>query len=442
MAIYSRRDLQAALDSLAGKLSQEQLNGLVKRLNDPGPTSLAAEWEVVLLAAFAQCGRIQHEQNFGGQGRPDLYFQLGRSGSLEFIADIRTISDVNTHAENPFREFTMAIRSFLLKRGHTSAGINIHVKHREEGNYGDRKMRLQLPKKQDIDGFVKTELGVFLSNVAREPDKDANLLYNQNGIHFSIQYNSKDKWGSGGQHIVYTVPYSKSRNPLARALIKKRTQLATTGYNGPKGIIVCDGGCDAFQERSRVNAAYGCQEIVDGFLQAHQSILFVLVLQIEEYGGGFISNASIQIKAKLFWNPNCDGNIASEISSVIDRILHYLPSPEGTPSNAISWSRGHKKQVGRSLGNFFMQGKTIKISARSLTELLAGRLDQKQFLEQYGFTLTERNPHPVPFFELQLRQGHTLRNAFVERDQHKDDDLIVFEYDGPDPAISPFRVPK
>jgi hypothetical protein len=442
MAIFSRRDLQAALNSLFSKLSQEHLNGLVKRLNEAGAVSLAAEWEVVLIAAFAKCGRVQHEVSFGGRSRPDLYFQFGESGSLEFVADIRTISDVNTHSENPYQEFTLAIRQLLIKYGHTSAGINVQVEHREEGDYGDSKMKLQLPEKQDIAAFVKRELGVFLANIAREPDKDANLHYNQKGIHFSVRYNSKEKWASGGGHVSYTVPYSKTRNPLHRALNRKRNQLANSGYDGLKAIILCDGGCDAFKEKSSASAAYGCREIVEAFLRAHQSILFVLVLQIEQQFSLHMSTSSIQIRPKLYWNPIREKTLSTAMCAAVNRVLPCLPAPEATPANALNWLNGRNKNVGRHLEKFSMQGKTIKISARTLTELLAGKLDQKQFLEQYGFKPTERNPQPMPFFDWQLRQGHTLRNAFVERDQHKDDDLIVLEYDGPDPAISPFHVPK
>ena len=90
-----------------------------------------------------------------------------------------------------------------------------------------------------------------------------------------------------------------------------------------------------------------------------------------------------------------------------------------------------------------MQGKTIKISARALAELLAGRIEPQKFLEDNGF-----KPHPLEpkafafnFFENQIARGNTIQNSFVEKSDRKDDDWIVLEYDGPDPAISPFRVP-
>lgn len=442
MAIFSRRDLQAAVNSLSDKLSREQLSDLVQRLNGKPAGSLAAEWEVVLQAAFANCGRVQHGMNFGGPTRPDLFFQLGASGLLEFVADIRTVSDVNTHAENPNEEFTSAIRRFLVKRGHTSAGINVQVGHREEGKYGDRKVKLQLPERKDIDGFVKRELGGLLTKIAREPDKDMKFHYDRDGIRFSIQYNSKEKQSSGGGHIGYTVPYSKERNPLTHALDKKRKQLADSGYGGPKAIIICDGGCDALQERAQINSAFGCQQIVERFLRAHKSILFVLVLQIEQRMQGFMGRFSTAICPKLYWNPVRENDLYQETSVAIKRALAFLPSPEATPRSAMYWLNGQNKHVGRPNGGYTMQSNTIKLSARSLTELLAGKINQKQFLEEHGLEPKQMNQITFSFFKMQLQQGNTLQNAFVEHDHHKDDDWIVLEFAGPDPAISPFRVPN
>lgn len=89
-----------------------------------------------------------------------------------------------------------------------------------------------------------------------------------------------------------------------------------------------------------------------------------------------------------------------------------------------------------------MKGNTIKISTRALTELLAGKIEPDQFLREHSLKPMRDGHKTFPFFEFQLQQGNLLKNAFVEPDKHKDDDWIVLEYDGPDPATSPFRTPK
>ena len=428
------------INRLSGSLSAEQLDNVVGKLNRGDPNEiLANEWEVCILSAFRAIGRIQYEPNFGGTRTPDLFFKMGESGNFEFLAEITTVSDAYAHKENADREFCDNIRSYLNKRGHNGAGINIDVAHQMIGKYRDSRVKLLLPPKGQIHEFVKTELGPFLSQIAKEPDKDAAFSYGQDKIRFSIQYNSNEKRFSGGHSIVYTVPYSGRRNPLTNALENKWDQLAKSGYSGPRGIIVCDGGCETLRERNAVSGMHGCSEIVEPFLKAHNSLLFILVMRVEEHYSASHLNRSIQIHPKLYWNSATGKNLYQQTKDVIDRMLHYLPKLESTPTNALSWLAA-KKTYGRPIGEITVQGNTIKISARALTELLAGKTGLKEFLEDHHFKPTERGGFVDPFFERQLAMGNTLKNSYVEPNEHKDDDRIVLEYDGPDPAISPFRM--
>ena len=158
MAIFSRRDVQSALDGLVPYLTPEQGDAVVRRLNGNAAESIAAEWEVVVLAAFARCGRVTHEKSFGGATRPDLHFEVSPPNQLVFVADVRTVSDANTNKENPYEEFYQAIRRVLVKKGHSSAGIDVRVESEPLGEYGNRKMKLLLPKKGNVDSFVRREL--------------------------------------------------------------------------------------------------------------------------------------------------------------------------------------------------------------------------------------------------------------------------------------------
>ena len=442
MAIFSRRDVQGMINSLADSLSAKQVEDLVGKLNNGDSNEiLATEWETVILAAFRQIGRVQYERDFGGGRRPDLFFQMGESGNFEFIADITTVSDADAHDSNAYEEFCEAIRRFLHKRGHIGAGINVDVVHQETGEYRDSKIKLLLPPKGEINQFVKSELGWFLSQITKEPDKDAVLKYDRKEIRFSILYNSKEKRFSGGHHIDYTVPYSERRNPLMNSLRRKREQLSKSGFTGLRGIIVCDGNCEALKERNAVAGMHGCSEIIEPFLKSYKSVLFVLVLRIEEKHTAFSFKYSIQICPKLYWNFATDKSLFGQTKRVLDRMLNKLPIPESTPRNAIRWL-ARNRNIGRPLGGYSMKGNTIKISARALTELLAGKIEPEQFLKEHGFRPIQEGHKAIPFFEIQLEQGNLLKNAFVEPDEHKDDDWIVLEYAGPDPAISPFRIPK
>lgn len=416
---------------------------LVVRLNHKmASVSLPAEWESIVLSAFCQCGRITHEEDHGGNTRPDLLFQFGQSGNLKFLTDVRVVSDKDPHEKNPYDDFCEAISQFLQRRSHNAAGLHIEVQDMERGEYGARKVRLMLPPKQEIEAFVATALGDFLSGIARSPNKDDAFSYEKNDVKFSIRYDGNEKRISGGGHISYTVPYSIS-NPLTNALKNKGEQLWKSGYRGTKGIIICDGGCDALNERSRVNGAYGCQEIVEGYLRTHTYILWVLVLRIEQRHGVFPSDDDIAIKSKLYWNPEADKLLFRDTVTALKRMVMHLPRPEATPTNALHWMNGNNAQVGRALGGYSMQSNTIKISARALTELLAGKIEPQTFLENNGFKPHPQNPKAFSFnfFASQITSGNTIQNAFIEKGEHKDDDWIVLEYEGPDPAISPFQIP-
>jgi hypothetical protein len=85
----------------------------------------------------------------------------------------------------------------------------------------------------------------------------------------------------------------------------------------------------------------------------------------------------------------------------------------------------------------------IRISARTLLELLSGKLKHEGFLKQYGFVATEDSPqrrhNP---FEYYYSKGALISSIVFEKSELDDDDTVTIILRGPDPAISPFQVPK
>src|SRR5438034_5346379 len=95
--MFARRSIQKLLNESGGFLMPAQLERLAARLNARNRDAVEAEWELVVLAALASIGAIEHEADLGGSTRLDVRFHalaLGR-----FVADIRTVSDetYNTH---------------------------------------------------------------------------------------------------------------------------------------------------------------------------------------------------------------------------------------------------------------------------------------------------------------------------------------------------------
>ena len=83
----------------------------------------------------------------------------------------------------------------------------------------------------------------------------------------------------------------------------------------------------------------------------------------------------------------------------------------------------------------------VKISARTVVELLAGRITAAEISEAHGWqaNAAERNKIPNPF-ERRLQEGRMITRIGIEADGDESDDWLRIEFGEPDPAISPFVV--
>ena len=83
-----------------------------------------------------------------------------------------------------------------------------------------------------------------------------------------------------------------------------------------------------------------------------------------------------------------------------------------------------------------VRGNEIRISARELLDLLAGRLDQKRFAQNHDIGGGKN------IFSLYQSQGKMIKRAEVERRPEEDDDWVILEFSADDPAVSDFRAPR
>ena len=84
-------------------------------------------------------------------------------------------------------------------------------------------------------------------------------------------------------------------------------------------------------------------------------------------------------------------------------------------------------------------GRQIKISARGLLDLLAGKLQHKDFLKDQGFDSDEDViPKELNPFSRHLRTGELIDDILIERSEI-DDDYIVINFGDTDPAVSDFK---
>ena len=129
-----------------------------RRLNCNDPQDqLSAEWELFVLDAFNKLGRIGHEEDLGCSSRLDLSF-YGNSIQPMFVADIRSVSDEGLHKENPVAELQRQLHRHLRKRGIKTGSFQIEVPSIDRLPQLDKKLKLALPPKGQIESFIKQEL--------------------------------------------------------------------------------------------------------------------------------------------------------------------------------------------------------------------------------------------------------------------------------------------
>ncbi len=89
-----------------------------------------------------------------------------------------------------------------------------------------------------------------------------------------------------------------------------------------------------------------------------------------------------------------------------------------------------------------MDGISVKLPARALQELLAGRLDQGTFLKGHGFLPDEFTKVAINPFETALAEGRLIAHIELNTVPTADDDWVTIRFGAPNPAISPIAVPR
>jgi hypothetical protein len=302
-------------------------------------------------------------------------------------------------------------------------------------------MKLNLPPKNQISKFIKEKLASFVTEIKQKPLKPSFINIDENSVKIKIKYNPKEKRLFFGDHPSYSTPYSLTRNPIYNRLKKKTEQLDQCSFKGKKGIILCDGGCNILNKDygySYLN--YNQAQIIEYFFNRNSSISFILTVSVAEGSGLSHFQRTRYTKVCFFANSKAVNKISQIDKNCFESLKNYLPKPINTAVNAIYQLKGDNRHIGLSFhGGSTMKSNEIKISSRSLVQLLAGTIEQKKFLEDHGFITSEQTSVPTNFFLNQLTQGKMIEDIEVEKVGNEDDDWVVFKFGQPDPAISQYR---
>jgi hypothetical protein len=443
VALVPRRVLARILQENRRFLSKDQIHRHIAALNRGDKSSLACEYEVLLLNAASKLGTVVHEPDLPGPAKLDLLFSSPQSGS-RFLADITTVSDEDAYRNNPVEDFRRAFGQLLKKQGLTMAGISVRVEGELRGGRGKQKMTLKLPSKTEIPRIVKDRLTGFVNALAAEPARPHEVVLQDSDLDVRVGYDPREKATTGG-HPSFTVPYSKSNNPLSNALKKKASQLAAAGFEGVTGIVLCDGDCDAVRSVHLLDGGarrhFRGADLIGDFLRRHSSISFVTSLTVKQPYPRVLGHQNpLTFETAVFLNQRPRYACPEEVAALLARLPALLPAPESTPANVLNHFRYAGPHVGLSFyGGSTMTNHEIRISTRALTELLAGKIDLKRFREDHHLVPSKPGDHAIDFFKNQIKGGRTVESVRIERSTDKDDDWIVFVFGGPDPAISLFR---
>jgi hypothetical protein len=425
MALFSRRVLARMLKENQKSLALEKAGLHVNHLNGKDATKrLSTEWEVAVLNALSKVGRIEHEPKLGGNVSLDVFF---KSPTLSALVEITTVSDRGLDDANPVWPVCEELIKRVQQHGFEPDKFSVSANgNGRELFLGGPKASLCLPLVEDFPKIIfNAEFESFLSNLKASNAKDSYRvkLRDNAGLTITFDPNQKSFWCT---HLSYAVPFSAQANPVHNRLRAKALQLSKAGFDGIKGIILCDGGCQMLTHQGRRGMSLGGAEIIASFLNEEPSIGFVIVLSIESDGSHSFGPEHLRIVSKTYVNRS-HRDSAAHFGSLCQEFAGQLPRPETTSINALDLD-----DEGKSFwGGGSMGGNRIKISARTVAGILAGRVPTEKFVEH--------NERFAEQFARMLDSGRTIAEVRVEKTE-RDDDWIEFLFSDRDPAISPFKL--
>lgn len=437
MAIFSRREIQRCIDENARFLLRRQTNDHIRRLNRCDEYFLDAEWEVVLINAFSKLGTITHETKIEGTSKPDILFVAHVDPNQTFLADIATVSDRGLEEHNPIRALRNDLLKLTIARGLPLNSFNISVEGTDGPRHrGSPPTRLKLPPRRRFDELIfNAEFDDFLDKVGRAPSEARTYRVNTNGIAVCIGYIPTQR-GSMTAHSAYDHIRSLVQNTIYNVLERKAGQLTSAGYDGPLGIMLCDGGSSLFR-RTRTWESYSAKDVILYFLEQHPAISFVMTFAVEQSAGYDMPEKAIV----EYYEANPLRSLGDALMESFGSLGKVMPVPNRTASNAVYLLEGARKHEGSShYGGLTVGDREIQISARAVLDLLAGKITQERFLEVHKFDGMRDHAATINPFARMRKEGRMISEVTVEMDG-EDDDWLTVKFGDPDPAISQFRAP-
>lgn len=428
-------------------LTKEQLDQHVSRLNGKGFQPLDAEWEVAVLNAFSNLGKVEHEPILQGTTKLDLLF-TDHTGS-SFLADVISVSDEGYEEKKAaVKTLFVEVQKKLEVAGLMHRGWKVTVGSRHPLGPAEEP-RIAIPSRRDFEKKIfNADFQRFLKRINENPDhrQAYSIIFGETAI--TLVYEPKGVGFFTSHTPVSKRAGSKNKNPIFNGLRAKAKQLKKVSYEGPKGIILCDGGSEMVhsQPHGAFEFNFNAVDAAKDFLRQNQSVDFVLMLSsVWAQRGRYlpIDPPFRRVQVTVIPNKSFE-HLPEALKLTLTKLEQCFPEPENTPSGARETIRRKydPKQLRPLAGGWEVSDKKIKISASAVLGLLAGAVNQHELFESLGFkpqstkTGAIRNP-----FDYMLNKKMRIERISIEETSY-DDSYLVFHFEGLDPALSAFSNPK
>ena len=429
MAILTARSVRNVLQEASGFLSEEQTQRLVDRLNAGGDDALAAEWELIVLAALSYVGVVQHEPEFGGARKLDFRFDQPATG-LKIVGDVTALSDdeILVNSVNYLSTELSRRLDMLGIRGQTAISVAVG----EVGPGGSVQPRLPHPHEFRRYVFNK-EFVTFAKGIITNPGGAHVLEINNEKAELSVQF-SPGAWTTMISYRDFRMPRDIVNNIIHHALRRKHDQIKGAGHSegdGLRCVVLCDGNCAALTGRKSWEN-HSSAEVINQYLRKHPSLDLVARISVQERSH---TAGQLEFAVDVFDGP--ESRVADSVRELFKAGLDRVPRPVRTPVNAKYYIEQ------RSHGNVFLEGRggtsygghEFTLSSRTLLDYVAGKIDRTTF-EQLV------NSHPLEILRRRLDEGSLPTEVKLIKSEEKDDDAILIRLGRPDAAASPFVLPR
>jgi hypothetical protein len=236
-----------------------------------------------------------------------------------------------------------------------------------------------------------------------------------------------------------SMTYDLKENPLYASLRLKSKQLRAAEPGVQRIVFLGDAGCGLLRDLSTHNSAHdhftGGQVILK-FLDDYPEITLVMVISARRHRRASGPGSERYWQGHVLARPDA----LSEADTVrLNQLVETMLPPQSSGYTAYTWHEqgmsrpeAHGKYVPTQMGlggERFM----LKISARAVQELIAGKLSHEQF---QNWTMGKYNQ-----VRRALEAGMTITSAHFESGgDDEDDDYLVLEFRD-DPSARALRMP-